>query len=305
MKGADLEVETNFCFRVDIDTWEGLHKALPESINLSKKYSFPFTYYLSLGKYATGRNIFRIIKNREPIKRRIPIWKRNHWKDLLRGVLLPPKNIDESIMKELREYEANKLTEFHPHGYNHIRWANRFAQFNKDETSEYLDLTIREYNRIFEKQPQSNAAPNFIVNPFYLKMLTSKQFKFASDFIYHSPFLLTFDKENESSHESIVQLPVTEITIEELMIQGKTKNEIIQFYKQRFQEHIDSSATYVCLYVHAVFEPLKLRSLMESIFELVVQYDMKPIGQSEFYNQKNQYPTINLNDILTRGLKNE
>lgn len=291
-------METSFCFRVDIDTWEGVHKGIPECLRLSKENSFPFTYYLSLGKYATGRNLFRIIKKNEPIRRNIPIWKRNHWKDLFRGILLPPKKIGSNTIKILQEYQANEHTEFHSHGYNHVHWANSFDHFSENETSNYLDLMKTEYTKIFGKEPQANAAPNFKVNPFYLAILSSKQFKFASDFVYHSPFLLSSSDKSKKTEESIVQLPVTEETIESLVMQGKNKSEIIEYYKQRFQKQIDNGISYVCLYIHAIYEPLKLYSIIEDIIKLTEQYDMKPLTHLEYYNQRKQYPTIKIKNIL-------
>ena len=292
-------METSFCFRVDIDTWEGIHKGLPECIKLAKEYSSPITYYLSLGNYATGRNLFRIIKKKESIKRKIPVWERNHWKDLFRGILLPPKQIGKNTVNELQEYEANEYSEFHPHGYNQVIWAKQFDKFNLDNTSEYLDLLIQEYLKIFGKQPEANAAPNFVVNPFYLKILSKKKFKFASDFKYHSPFSLSLD----NGTSSIVQLPVTEETIESLIVRGKSKIEIVDFYKQRFQELVDKGITYVCLYSHAIYEPLKLRPIIEDIFRLATKFDMKPSTHSEYYSKIKQYPTINIDKVLKETYK--
>ncbi len=290
-------METSFCFRVDIDTWKGIHKGLPQSINLATEFSIPTTFYLSLGRYATGKNLFRIIQNREPIKRKTPVWRRNHWSDLFRGILLPSKQIDKNTMYKIRGFESNEYSEFHPHGYNHVTWANEFNEFNFNNTSEYLDLMIQEYIEIFGRQPIANAAPNFVVNPFYLKLLAKKSFKFASDFIYHSPFSLSLDNKNEKMN-SILQLPVTEETIEGLIAKGKDQHEIVEFYKQRFREIVDKGITYVCLYSHAIYEPLKLRSVLEGIFELTFKYDMKPLTHSEFYSLGKQYPTISLEDII-------
>jgi hypothetical protein len=299
LKEVDYEMETSFCLRVDIDTWEGLHRGIPKCIELSKDNSFPITYYLSLGKYATGRNLFRIIKNKEPIKKQIPVWRRNHWLDLFRGVLLPAKKINTSIIEILRKYESNQFTEFHPHGYNHVRWSNSFQHFSEKETSDYLDLIKTEYGGIFEKEPIANAAPNFRVNSFYLSLLSKKQFKFASDFIYHTPFILISNNKNKS----VSQLPVTEETIESLINRGKNKKEIIEFYSKRFQKQIDNGSSYICLYTHAIFEPVKLYSVIEEIIKLTEKFDMNPLTHSEYYNQNKTFPKLKIEDILLETKK--
>jgi len=296
-------METNFCYRVDIDTWEGLYKGLPKCIKIANENAIPFTYYLSLGKYATGRNLFRIIKEKETIIKKIPAWKRNHWKDLFRGILLPPKSIGTNLAEKLQEYASDKNTEFHPHGYNHVFWANNFKNFDLKLTSTYIENIIQEYMQIFGKEPIANAAPNFVVNPFYLELLSSKCFKFASDFIYHSPFLLS--KTSSKEQNSIVQLPVTEQTIESLILQGKSGMEIVDFYNKRFQRLIDEGVSYICMYAHAIYEPVKLSSIIDKIFELVVKYDMKALTHSEYYNKKDEYPKKIIKEVVQGELKDE
>ena len=56
-----MNSETNFCLRVDVDTFEGLTKGIPKVLEISKKHEIPTSIYLSLGKYETGRNLFRKI----------------------------------------------------------------------------------------------------------------------------------------------------------------------------------------------------------------------------------------------------
>ena len=81
-------------------------------------------------------------------------------------------------------------------------------------------------------------------------------------------------------------------------MQGKSRSEIIEFYKQRFQNQIDNGISYVCLYIHAIYEPIKLYSIIEEIIKLTEQCDMKPLTHLEYYNQRKQYPTIEINNIL-------
>jgi len=290
-------METSFCLRVDIDTWEGLERGVPMCLKLAEENSFPITFYLSLGKYATGRNLFRIIKDREPIKRKIPVWKRNHWKDLFRGVLTPSKRINDNLIGLLRDYETSQYCEIHPHGYNHVRWANSFNQFNEHQTSEYVNRMIREYTRIFEKSPVANAAPNFVTNSFYTKLLSEKKFKFTSDYIYHSPFILSSDGGIKPKGRVIVQLPVTEYSIEDLIVQGKSKTEIIKFYKYKFEKHVEEGSSYICMYIHAIFEPIRMYKVLEEIIKITESLDIKPLTHSEYYNQEKNLPIKELKEI--------
>ncbi|MCG3222791.1 MAG: hypothetical protein H7641_15535, partial [Candidatus Heimdallarchaeota archaeon] len=122
-----MNTETNFCLRVDVDTFEGLKFGIPKVVDLALKLECSVTIYLSLGKYATGRNLFRIIRNKEITEKRIPPWKRNHPKSIIRGLLLPSRGIKEKEIKKLQEYNTEKLIEFHPHGYNHVKWSKSFS----------------------------------------------------------------------------------------------------------------------------------------------------------------------------------
>ena len=50
---------------------------------------------------------------------------------------------------------------------------------------------------------------------------------------------------------------------------------------------------------------MKLQSLIESIFELVITKDMTPIGHLEYYRKTTDYLKIDINNILTGRLKDE
>ena len=103
-----MNTETHFCLRVDVDTFEGLKKGIPKCIKFAEKTGCPITMYLSLGKYVTGRNIFRIIRDREKIKITIPPWKRSSIRSIFRGILLPPAKIGDKEKYLLQQYNQSE-----------------------------------------------------------------------------------------------------------------------------------------------------------------------------------------------------
>ncbi|MFW9851905.1 MAG: hypothetical protein ACFFDS_03120, partial [Candidatus Thorarchaeota archaeon] len=182
-----MTTETNFCLRVDVDTYEGLKYGIPKIVRLSKELDFPVTVYLSLGKFATGRNIFRIIKTRKNIQLNIQGFKRNYTRSLVRGLILPSKTIGSKEKKLLNSFNNEKLLEFHPHGFNHTKWASNFLNFSYERTEEYIESMINEYESIFNKKPTANASPNFQTNNHYFRLLKKIGFIFSSDFYKMQP----------------------------------------------------------------------------------------------------------------------
>jgi len=285
-----MNTETHFCLRVDIDTFEGLKKGLPNCIKIAKKAECPITVYLSLGKYATGRNIFRRIKKKESISLKLPPWRRNSLKSILRGLVIPPARIGEKEKSQLRYYNHLEEIEFHAHGFNHVNWSSNFSNFTKEKTKEYVDAFISEYEEIFNQKPIANAAPNFQVNTHYFDYLKAKGFKFSSDFCYNEPFIL-------KPHD-LVQLPITEPTIEEFLIQGKNPEQIKEEFEMSLKAKTDTELNYVCLYVHAIFEPVKFENLLENICKMSFKYDMKPISHGDYYKLFNTFPPLEYSDVL-------
>lgn len=294
-----MNTETNFCLRVDVDTFEGLKLGIPKVVDFALKQECSVTIYLSLGKYATGRNLFRIIKNKEITGKRIPSWKRNHPKSIIRGLLLPPRGIRDKEIKKLQEYNTEKLVEFHPHGYNHVNWSKSFSGLSYEKTEENVKLLIEEYTKIFGQKPIANAAPNFQINKHYFHLLKKEKFSFSSDLYHPVPVNLQFKcSENQKKSFQIPQLPVTETSIEEFILQGKTPNQIKKEYKKRFEECVDLGKEYICLYVHSIFEPVKLNNLLKEIIDLVFKFDMQTSTHSEFVQTQTDFPVVEFDQLF-------
>ncbi len=186
-----------------------------------------------------------------------------------------------------------KSIEFHPHGYNHVKWSSSFSKFTFEKTKEIMKSMIEEYEDIFEKKPIANAAPNFQVNNHYFQLLKEEDFCFGADIRHPEPINLQFrNRENLQKTFLIPQLPVTEISIEELILQGKTLDQIRDWYKKRFEDAVDQGKEYTCLYVHSIYEPMKHSKLLEEIINLIFKFDMKSITHNEFFQIQSDFPVV-------------
>ncbi|MCG3255046.1 MAG: polysaccharide deacetylase family protein [Candidatus Heimdallarchaeota archaeon] len=294
-----MNTETHFCLRVDVDTFEGLKKGIPQIYNIVKRLGIPTTIYLSLGKYATGRNIFRKIRHKEKISFTISPWRRNSIQSLFRGVLLPPARIRESAKSLLKNYNDKELFEIHPHGYNHVEWSSSFSRFSFEKTSKFIEKIFIEYNQIFNSVPITNAAPNFQTNKYYFQIMKEKGVEFLADYKYSEPFQLQFET-TEKKSQQILQLPVTEPTFEELLQKGKGIEEIKKIYRKNFKKYTDQSIDYVCFYLHAIYEPFKLRKLLEDLFNLVIKLDMKPVTHKNYKDVVKKTLAIRYEELIQR-----
>ena len=291
--------ETNFCLRVDVDTYEGLKYGIPKIVQLSKELDFPVTIYLSLGKFATGRNIFRVIRTRKNVKLNIQGFKRNYNRSLIRGLILPSKVIGSKEKELLNSYNKNELLEFHPHGFNHTKWASNFINFSYERTEKYIKAIIDEYDLIFNKKPVANAAPNFQTNNYYFELLKKLDFAFSSDFYKKPPFVLEIENTIKNSKPyNITQLSVTEPTIEELLLKGKSVDQIKNIYEKTFEKYVDQEVDYICMYIHSVFEPIRLEKMLHEICQLIHKLDMKPSTHNNFYKKVKELPKIKYSELL-------
>ena len=124
--------------------------------------------------------------------------------------------------------------------------------------------------------------------------MVDNKFKFSADFRYFEPFILQL----EEKKSQLTQFPVTEPTIEEHIIKGKSTNHIVSEYKKRFDSYVENGTRYVCFYVHAVYEPLKLEKTMNKILSYVSKYDFKATTHSKFLQKCLELPIISIETLL-------
>ena len=85
---------------------------------------------------------------------------------------------------------------------------------------------------------------------------------------------------------------MTETSIEEFILQGKTPDQIKKEYRKRFEEYVDLGKKYICLYVHSIYEPIKLNNLLKEIVNLVFKLDMQALTHGEFIQTQTDFPVI-------------
>ncbi|MHA1686590.1 MAG: hypothetical protein ACTSYD_09335 [Candidatus Heimdallarchaeaceae archaeon] len=289
--------ETSFCFRVDIDTYYGLRKGLHSLIQVVKKMNIPITIYVTLGKFQTGKNLIKHLKHRKKIiSAPVRIWQRNHPIDLLRGILLPSKSMSKKDKKELYNIFLSENIEIHAHGYDHVEWAYEFNTFSYEKTRWMLNRLIEEYKSIFGFRPVANAAPNFNINKYYLNLLNTEKFVWSSDILFSMPFYPRYkDICSENTITSnVVQLPVTELSIYEMLTRGYTPEKIKDYLFNLWKKKIDEGVGYICFYLHAIFEPLKLPNLLKEIFNFVQSRELNVTSHSDFIANCKNIPVIDV-----------
>ena len=98
-----------------------------------------------------------------------------------------------------------------------------------------------------------------------------------------------------------MQLPVTEPNLEDLIIQKKSIDKIKQEFRDKFEHYKDISSSYVCFYFHAIYEPFKLKDLLEHILNLTIKFDMKPITHKNYSQIIDEVPVMNYDELAERG----
>ncbi|MHA1912389.1 MAG: hypothetical protein ACTSYA_11925 [Candidatus Kariarchaeaceae archaeon] len=251
--------------RLDIDTWVGLTQGLKKWLELADQLDIVSTIALSLGPYKTGRgNLRRILNPKAPRSSKSVLpWKRTHWRDLFRGILTPTKNASSEI--EIIN-NASKKHEIIPHGFDHTYWSRKFTGLTKKDTLSLLDDMILQYQEILGKKPNACAAPAMQINPYYWQELEGLRFSYSSDIVGKKPFLTHLGAENKQS--KLIQLPITCSFMDTLLAEGYSKEEIIEHYVSEIKEQVLNN-NYCCWVIHANFEVLRYRSLLEEILKVL------------------------------------
>ncbi|MFW9851858.1 MAG: hypothetical protein ACFFDS_02870, partial [Candidatus Thorarchaeota archaeon] len=147
-------------------------------------------------------------------------------------------------------------------------------------------------------KPTANASPNFQTNNHYFRLLKKIGFLFSSDFYKMQPFNLEIDKsEKKSDSYNITQLTVTEPTIEELLLKGRSIDQIKNTFEKTFERYVDQEVNYVCMYIHSVFEPIRLEKMLHEICQLTYKLDMNPSTHNNFYEKIKELPIIRYSEL--------
>ena len=247
-----MKKEKTFTLRVDLESNKGI-KAVPELLNLLKKYGIKGSFYLTMGGES---NFLDIIRYRKKLissgERTLKVWS---LKEKLRMAFFPKDfvTLNRKILKRILE-DGHELG---LHGLKHRAWARGLDQIN---IKEHIIKSKSKYEKIFQREPISFSAPGFNINNKVLEALEKNGILFISDFSGETP----------KFYKKIKNIPITVLGknkmpfIEYWVRKRKTDKEILEIFKEDIKDK-----KLISFYIHGLFEARFKLNLLEEIFKFI------------------------------------
>jgi len=150
--------------------------------------------------------------------------------------------------------------ELNPHSWSHLIWSKNFEEMNHRRE---IFLMKKSFIRCTGKTPKGFAPPTWKIDDRTLKELKNQGFEYVS-----------IDQGKKEKRNGIKIIPLSfPNSIEELLNEGKSREEILDIYRRELKKKNAS------LYFHADFEGLKGIRLFEEVLKMIDPKKIKLIGE--------------------------
>ena len=243
---------------VHVDGYYGLVRGVRNLLNLFEKYQIKASFFVNMGNEA---NLFELIKYRSRgLKGKDKsVVKRYSRIGLIKMILLSRKlgNGNKKILREI----IKGGHELNPHSWSHLIWSKNFDKMNYKKQ---IFLMKDSFFKCTGKYPKGFAPPTWKINDKILKELKNQGFEYVS-----------IDRGENEVREEIKIIPLSfPNSIEELLNEGNTREEIIKIYKRELNKKE------VNLYFHADFEGIRGIKLFEEVIKMIDPKKVKLIYEN-------------------------
>jgi undecaprenyl phosphate-alpha-L-ara4FN deformylase len=249
--------------KVDVDTYAGMRKGVPVLLALFKKYNIHASFFVPMGKDHTGWTVKRVFTRKGFLKKagRVGVVSTYGIKTLMYGLLLPGPEIAKKNI-----YLLNKIIddghEFGIHGHDHVYWHDHIKHLSEERTLEELQKAFNVYRETVKRDPQSFAAPGWMINPYALRFFEENKFLYTSNIRGTSPFFPKMGKESFG----ILEIPTTLPTLDEVVgVAGTETTSLGKFYLNALTKGLN------ILTVHTELEGNKWSHLLEMFIEKTLE----------------------------------
>ena len=215
-----------FGLRVDVDTIKGLTQGVPRLLDILDRLQVRATFFITMGPDNTGRNLFHLSKRRNVILGGVSPLRKYGLQQMLYGLLIPAPKMEHcvNVIKNIQE----KGHEIGFHGYNHYHWANYFHKMSTEDIEEQVSLGIGALLKVTGIRPRGFASPAFKWGTKSLLVADKWNFTYSSD-MYGK---IAFYPKISGKKLDMLQIPVSEPLIEELVNQGMSDTEIFARFRK-------------------------------------------------------------------------
>ncbi len=203
-------------FKIDVCTWEGLHRGVVPLLGVLARHDVRATFCLAFGPDNSGKALLNVFKPgflKKMVRTGAPTTY--GLRTMVSGTLLPARPIAAGAPEIVRRI-VDGGHEVAVHGWDHRRWQDRLPRLPGEAVLDDLRRARDACENIVGAPPRGTAAPGWIVTAASLAAQDSLGFAWASDLRGGVPCRLTADGRELAT----VQIPTTGLCIEELVTTG-------------------------------------------------------------------------------------
>lgn len=236
---------------IHVDGYYGLTEGVTNLLDLFKKENIRATFFVNMGREASIIDILKNFrKNKKEFKKSRILIRRYNKLQMLKIILFMRKL--GSGHKEILKKIENKGHKVGPHCWNHLEWSKNFDNMNYKKQ---ILLMKNSFKKCLGRNPGSFAPPLWKINHKIITELEKEGFKevcvlkkdvkLFESFKKIKPHILTFNN-----------------TIEELLQEGKSEEEILRIYEKEMKKR-DAH-----VYFHADYEGRRGINTLKKVLSL-------------------------------------
>lgn len=176
--------------KIDVDTYLGMKKGVPRLLSTLGRFGIRGTFFLSMGPDASGRAIFKLIKNPRFLKKMLRTNAAGLYgvRTALYGTLLPSPMIALSS-PQLVERMISEGHEVEFHAWDHRRWQDDLLVRSTDWIEDWFQKGVGAYRELLQREPSSFGAPAWLIDTRSLQIAAKYSFTYLSCTRAKEPFV--------------------------------------------------------------------------------------------------------------------
>ncbi len=273
--------------KIDVDTYRGIEDGATRLAAYLASRKIPASFFVTLGPDESGWAALRLFRHRGFLKKmqRTSALSVYGWRTVLSGTLFPPRPMGNSFKEKLLSWRDSGF-EVSPHGYNHIRWHDRAAEWNESRAQTEFERTAAIYRFIFDRDPESFAAPGWQAGKGTWAAMEKKHLLYHSDSRGEGPYFPKIGGEVLKT----LEIPTTLPTWDEMLAwPDVTPENLVERTFQQFKSDKINVWTLHAEFEGNVYFP-QFKDLMKRLEETNVEWVFLPAWARELMTQRNEIP---------------
>ena len=211
--------------KIDVDTYEGIQDGGARLASFLHSQKIPASFFVSLGPDNSGWAALRVFRQPGFLKK---MWRTSAvsvygWRTALSGTLLAARPMGSSFGDLFRQWRDWGF-EVSPHGFDHILWHDKAAEWNDERAAEELKKVAGVYRQIFNEDPKSFAAPGWQAGNGTWKAMESLKLLYHSDTRGSIPYFPSMEGQTLQT----LEIPTTLPTWDEMLAwDGMTAGQLV------------------------------------------------------------------------------